>query len=71
MALYGAANDPVDVSDLTENGGAIGGTNDGDLPDMSSVSSPPTQAEVQAIRDGVRENAAQLNKLRASLSRTG
>lgn len=51
------------VSQLTENSGAIGGTNDGDLPDISTVSGTYTQAEVVAIRDAVRELAAKVNDL--------
>lgn len=69
MTLYGAAKNPDSVDDLTENGGAIGGTNDGDLPDISSVSGTYTQAEVVAIRDAVRELAAKVNELNAALKR--
>jgi len=69
MTLYGGAKEPKSIAALTENGGAVGGTNDGDLPDISTVSSPPTQAEVQALRDAVRECAAQINQLRSALLR--
>lgn len=51
------------VSALTEDGSAIGGTNDGDLPDISTVSGTYTQAEVTAIRDAVRECAQRINDL--------
>lgn len=71
MALYGAAKAPAVEKaedgttevDLTEDGSAIGGTNDGDLPDISAVSGTYTQAEVVAIRDAVREVAAKINAL--------
>lgn len=69
MTLYGGAKNPEGIDALTENSGDIGGTNDGDLPDIGTVSSPPTQAEVQAIRDAVRENAAKLNELLEALKR--
>lgn len=69
MTLYGAAKNPSDVDALTENGGAIGGTNDGDLPDIGTVSGTYTQAEVVAIRDAVRELAAAYNDLLAAIQR--
>lgn len=56
---------PAFVLTLTEDSGDIGGTNDGDLPDISTVSSTPSQAEVEAIRDAVREVAAKVNELHA------
>lgn len=59
------------IADLQENGGAIGGTNDGDLPDIGTVSDPPTQAEVQAIRDAVRELAARSNEIATVLREHG
>lgn len=69
MTLYGAAKNPESVDNLTENGGDIGGTNDGDLPNLGSVSSSYTQAEIVAIRDAVRELAAQVNTLQEALKR--
>lgn len=76
MALYGAAKAPAipKYSDgttqgvLTENGSAIGGTNDGNLPSIASVSGTYTQAEVVAIRDAVREVAAKINALIAHMN---
>lgn len=56
----------ANVAALTENGGAIGGTNDGNLPNISSVSASYVQAEVTAIRDAVREIAAKVNAVIAS-----
>jgi hypothetical protein len=57
------ASNIADASALTENSGVIGGTNDGDLPDIDTVSGSPSQAEVTAIRDAVREVAASHNTL--------
>lgn len=75
MPLYGAAKAPAvpdslgrTVGQLTENNGAIGGTNDGNLPDISTVSTTYTQAEIVAIRDAVREVAAKVNALIAHLN---
>lgn len=61
----------TDVDNLTENAGAIGGTNNGDLPDISTVSASYTQAEVVAIRDSVRELATTVNSLLTSLRTAG
>lgn len=63
-----AATDPAN---LTENSGSIGGTNNGDLPNISTVSATYTQAEVVAIRDAVREVAAKLNTLLTNLRSAG
>lgn len=52
---------------LTENSGAIGGTNDSNIPDLATVSGTYVQAEVVAIRDGVRELAAKVNALRTAI----
>ena len=59
------------VTDLTENAGAIGGTNDGNLPDISAVTSTYVQAEVVAIRDAVREVAAKVNAVTPVAGITG
>jgi len=69
MALYGAGKAPAvpayadgtTVGELTENGGAIAGTNDGDLPDLTS---PTAAANAAAIR----ELAQRLNELIAHLN---
>lgn len=76
MALYGAGKAPAvpanadgtTVTGVTENGGAVGGTNDGDMPDISTVSAAYSQAEVTAIRDAVREVAQMVNDLIAHLN---
>jgi hypothetical protein len=72
MTLYGAAPRPSALTAatsaataLTEDSGAIGGTNDSDLPAIGTVSGTYSQAEVVAIRDAVREVAAAYNALRA------
>jgi len=52
------------VADLTENSGAIGGTNDGDLPDLSSPDAAGNAA-------AVRELATTVNGLLASLRAAG
>ncbi|MGX1496885.1 hypothetical protein ACSSV1_001921 [Labrenzia sp. MBR-25] len=56
--------DQTAVAALTENAGAIGGTNDGDLPDLSS---PDAATNAAAIR----EVAAKLNALQAALVASG
>lgn len=56
--------DQTAVPALTENSGAIGGTNDGDLPDLSS---PDAATNAAAIR----EVAAKLNALQAALVASG
>ena len=71
MALLGAAKAPVipknsdgtTVAALTENSGDIGGTNDGDLPDIGTVGGSYVQAQAVAVRDAVRELAAKVNEL--------
>jgi len=52
------------IDDLTENSGAIGGTNDGDLPDL-------TTPAATANRDSVRELAARINAIQAELRTMG
>jgi hypothetical protein len=56
--------DQTAIAALTENAGAIGGTNDGDLPDLSS---PDAATNAAAIR----EVAAKLNALQAALVASG
>jgi hypothetical protein len=52
------------VADLTEDGGAIGGTNDGDIPDLTTPSAALNTA-------AVRELATTVNTLLASLREAG
>jgi hypothetical protein len=52
------------IADLTEGSGAIGGTNDGDLPDLAS----PDAAKNTAA---VREVAVRVNELQAALRTVG
>ncbi|MCC4243422.1 hypothetical protein [Stappia indica] len=56
--------DQTAVAALTENAGAIGGTNDGDLPDLSSADAATNAA-------AIREVAAKLNEIRAALVASG
>jgi len=52
------------IADLTEDGGDIGGTNDGDLPDL-------TTAGAQVNTDSVRELAVRVNAIQAALREVG
>lgn len=52
------------IDDLTENSGAIGGTNDGDLPDLSSPDAAGNAA-------AARELATRINEIQAALVATG
>jgi hypothetical protein len=52
------------IGDLTEDSGAIGGTNDGDLPDLSTPGAAVNTASV-------RENATRINEILAVLRTTG
>lgn len=52
------------IADLTENSGAIGGTNDGDLPDLSSPDAAKNTASV-------RELAVRVNEIQAALRTVG
>lgn len=77
----------TDLADLTENAGAIGGTNDGDLPVLTVTATAPgtgadgtTPAGAQwaaAVADitdlvaGVRELAARINSIQAVLRAAG
>lgn len=72
MALHGSAKAPAvansrtgaTVNPLTENGGAIGGTNDGNLP---ALVDPAGDAGASVIA-GIRENAAKINALIAHMN---
>ena len=52
------------IADLTEGSGAIGGTNDGDLPDLASPDATKNTA-------AVREVAVRVNELQAALRAVG
>jgi hypothetical protein len=52
------------IADLTENSGAIGGTNDGDLPDLTTPSAALNTA-------AVRELAVRINEIQAELRTMG
>lgn len=69
MPLYGSSHDPVDVGLLSEAGAPIPGPIPGDLPDLSTISDPPTQAEMIALRDALRQTAEQVNVLLTALRR--
>lgn len=71
MSLYGAAkapavpksDDATTEGDLTEDGGDVGGTNDGDLPDLSGDGTGTDATLVDRNRDAIRELAAKINNL--------
>ena len=63
-AIDGTLTEQAAVADLTEGAGALGGTNDGDLPDLSS---PDAATNAAAIR----EVAAKLNALLAAVRAAG
>jgi uncharacterized protein (DUF58 family) len=52
------------IADLTENSGAIGGTNDGDLPDLTTPSAALNAA-------AARELATRVNEIQAALRTVG
>lgn len=62
LAASSGASDAV--NDLTEDGGAIGGTNDGDIPDLTSPS-----AALNA--EGIRELATMVNTILEALRTAG
>jgi predicted RecA/RadA family phage recombinase len=65
-----------EVATLTENGGAIGGTNDGDMPTVTTSvdlsawngSTNPTSAQATAINAAVANHGAALRELAAKLN---
>lgn len=78
MALYGAAKAPSvpkysdgsTVDNLTEDGSAIGGTNDGDLPAAPAVNlaawdgaTSPTAAEATDISDAINDLSAMVREV--------
>ena len=52
------------IDALTENSGAIGGTNDGDLPDLTTPSAAGNTA-------AVRELAVRINEIQTALAAVG
>ena len=64
-AYAGGAAETLDP--LTENAGAIGGTNDGDLP---ALVDPAGDAGASVIA-GIRENAEKINKIITALTNLG
>ena len=64
VALAAESGAVTAIADLTENSGAIGGTNDGDLPDMST----PTAANAV---ESCRELATRVNAIQAALRTVG
>ncbi len=52
------------LADLTEDGGAIGGTSDGDLPDLTTPGTTVNTASVQEL-------ATRINEIQAALRTTG
>lgn len=52
-------------ADLTENGGAIGGTNDGDIPALVD----PAGDSGASVIAGIRENATKINLILAQLAK--
>lgn len=70
MALYGAGKAPAvkrnatgtTVATLTEDGGAtISGTNDGDLPDLTTITDAAAEAAIQEIAQKLNDLIEHLN----------
>lgn len=59
-----AAPAALTAATLTENSGAIGGTNDGNLPALVD----PSGDSGASVIAGIRENAAMINKLHADIT---
>jgi hypothetical protein len=64
VTLSAASGAVSAIADLTEDGGAIGGTSDGDLPDLSTPGAVVNTA-------AVREVAERVNALQAALRTVG
>jgi len=64
VTLAAASGAAAAIADLTEDGGDIGGTSDGDLPDL-------TTAGAQVNTDSVRELAERINEIQAVLRTAG
>jgi hypothetical protein len=70
IALTGVTADQAalgGIAPLTENSGAIGGTNDGDLPALTGSPAGTDAAIITALIAAVREIAAKQNVLLAAL----
>lgn len=64
VTLAAASGASSAIADLTENSGAIGGTSDGDLPDLTTPSAAANTASV-------RELAVRINEIQAALRTAG
>jgi hypothetical protein len=64
VSLAAASGAVTAIDDLTEDSGAIGGTNDGDLPDLTTPS-----ASLNA--EAARELATRINEIQAALRTVG
>jgi len=61
----------ADATALTENGGAIGGTNNGDLPDLASPDATSNAAAVREVAAKVNTLVTKLNAVIAALEGAG
>lgn len=61
----------ADETALTENGGAIGGTNNGDLPDLSSPDAAANAAAARELATAVNTLTTKLNAVIAVLEGAG
>lgn len=64
VTLAAASGAAGAIADLTEDGGAIGGTSDGDLPDLTTPGAVVNTA-------AVRELAERVNEIQAALRTAG
>jgi len=64
VTLAAASGASAAIADLTEDSGAIGGTNDGDIPDLTTPGAAVNTA-------AVRELATRINELQAALRTAG
>ena len=53
VTLAAASGAAAAIADLTEDGGAIGGTSDGDLPDMTTPGAVVNTASVRELAEAV------------------
>lgn len=65
------ASNIADATALTENSGAIGGTNDGDIPDLSSPDAATNAAAVREVATAVNTLTTKLNAVIAALEGAG